>query len=167
MNNEDQRLFFRQVIEQHKGILYKIARAYCPDTEDRQDLLQEIMLQIWKSISKYDRRFALSTWIYRISLNVAISSYRKKKTTKDIFTSLDNSAENIAEETDREKEEMLNLLDRFISELNQFDKALLILYLEDKSHAEISDILGISVSNVGTRVGRIKEKLKQRFKEII
>jgi RNA polymerase sigma-70 factor (ECF subfamily) len=166
MNEKEQRQHFLNIIEQHKGILYTVARAYCPNADDRQDLIQEMMIQIWQSIHKYDDQFKISTWLYRISLNVAISFYRKSSTRSKKYTELTEQLIETPVEDKSENERQLYLLDQFISELKEIDKALMILYLEDKSHTEIAEILGISVSNVGTKIGRIKDKLKTRFSQL-
>lgn len=154
---------FQEVIGQHQGILYKVANLYCQTEEDRKDVMQETLFQLWRSFDKYDNRFKYSTWIYRIAINVAISFYRKNSVKRDQTTAIEE-AENIviAPELD-ETDSRLVLLERFISELKELDKALMVLYLEEKSHQEISEILGISTSNVSTKIGRIKEKLKQKF----
>jgi RNA polymerase sigma-70 factor (ECF subfamily) len=166
MNEKEQRQHFLNIIEQQKGILYTVARAYCPNADDRQDLIQEMMIQIWQSIHKYDDQFKISTWLYRISLNVAISFYRKSSTRSKKYTELTEQLIETPVEDKSENERQLYLLDQFISELKEIDKALMILYLEDKSHTEIAEILGISVSNVGTKIGRIKNKLKTRFSQL-
>jgi len=157
---------FQEVVEMHKGILYKVARTYCKNEEDRQDLIQEMLVQIWKSLPKYNSQFAITTWMYRISLNVAISFYRKNVASQGREIFFDEQTLAFQEVDNAEKEQQLQLLEQFISELNSLDKALIILYLEEKSHAEISDILGISISNISTKVGRIKEKLKIRFTKL-
>lgn len=166
MNKQEQQQFFQEIIEQHKGILFKVARVYCPIETDRQDLIQEMMIQIWQSVHKYNDQFKISTWLYRISLNVAISFYRKNSTRANRFTVLNEQMTEIQTEDKAETEQQLNLLEQFISELKEIDKVLMILYLEDKSHYEIAEILGMSVSNVGTKIGRIKEKLKTRFSQL-
>lgn len=158
---------FLSLIEAHKGILYKVSNAYCPDPEDRKDLVQEIIFQLWKSFANYDSRFQHSTWIYRIALNVAISFYRKETTRKMISNPI---PENIVQRIDvadhKETETGIRFLHQFISELKELDKALILLYLEGKSHKEIADILGITETNTATRIGRIKTILKQRFSQI-
>lgn len=166
MSTEEQKQSFQTLIEQNKGILFKVASMYCQDETDRQDLIQEIMIQIWRSFTKYNNQFKISTWVYRISLNVAISFYRKNENRKRNNISLNEDISQIPEDNKSEEEVQLNLLLHFISELKEIDKALIILYLEDKSYPEIADILGISVSNVGTKIGRIKKSLKQRFLQI-
>lgn len=162
----NQQQFFQEIIERHKGILLKVARVYCRNENDRQDLIQEMMIQIWQSVHKYNDQFKISTWLYRISLNVAISFYRNNSTRAYRFTVLNEKMTEIPTEDKAETEQQLNLLEQFISELKAIDKALMILYLEDKNHAEIAEILGMSISNVGTKVGRIKEKLKTRFSQL-
>lgn len=166
MNRQEQQYFFNKIIEQHKGILFKVARTYCSNDDDRQDLIQEIMIQIWQSLHKYNDQYKISTWLYRISLNVAISYYRKSSTKANKYIELKEQIEETPNEDKAEYENHLNLLEQFINELKEIDKALILLYLENKSHNEISEILGISVSNVGTKMGRIKNKLKTRFSQL-
>jgi RNA polymerase sigma factor (sigma-70 family) len=157
---------FQEVIELHKGILFKVARTYCKSEEDRQDLMQETSIQIWRSLDRYDDKYKISTWLYRIALNVAISFYRKNAKRQEATFPLDIQVLHIYEVENPEKQEQLKLLEGFINELNDLDKALMLLYLEDKTHSEISDVLGISQSNVGTKISRIKDKLKKRFSQI-
>lgn len=166
MNKQEQQFLFEVIIEKHKGILFKVARTYCPDEEDRQDLIQEMMIQIWQSIHKYNDQYKISTWLYRISLNVAISFYRKNSTRANKYTELNEQTVEALIEDKSDNEIHLNLLDQFISELKEIEKALMVLYLEDKSHTEIAEILGLSVSNVGTKIGRIKDQLKLRFSQL-
>ncbi|MGM1430152.1 RNA polymerase sigma factor [Sphingobacterium lactis] len=165
MDKQEQQKFFQEIIERHKGILFKIARVYCRDENDRQDLIQEMMIQIWQSVHRYNDKFKVSTWVYRISLNVAISFYPKSTTRASRFTVLNEQITETPTQDKTEREQQLNLLEQFISELKEIDKALIILYLEDNSHTEIAEILGISTSNVGTKIGRIKDKLKNRFSQ--
>lgn len=166
MDKQDHSQFFQGIIERNKGILLKVARTYCPKEDDRQDLLQEMMIQIWQSIHKYNGQFKISTFLYRISLNVAISYYRKNNLKTNKFTVLDEQLAQTPDEDKTENERLLNLLEQFISEFKEIDKALMLLYLDDKSHAEIAEILGMTVSNVGTKIGRIKDKLKTRFSQV-
>lgn len=163
MDKPTQNKLFDVIITEHKGILLKVAKTYCKDEDDRKDLLQEMMIQVWQSLPRYNSDFKLSTWLYRVVLNVAISYYRKYVTKQKHSQIIDFSIHDFADTLTSERDPNLVLLEKFILELNDLDKALMILYLEDKSYAEISEILGISVSNVSTKVLRIKEKLKQRF----
>ena len=167
MENENKSELFLSVIESHKGILYKIANSYCKDSEDRNDLVQEIIVQLWKSFENYDDRYKYSTWIYRIALNVAISFYRKENRRKEIAHPITDGVLNFAETNSTDDtEKNINLLQQFISELKKLDKALMLLYLEEKSHKETAEILGISETNVATKIGRIKNTLKQKFSSI-
>ena len=156
------------MLEQYKKLIYKIANSYCSNNEDRKDLVQEIVLQLWRSYSKYDQKYKLSTWIYRIALNVSISfcrreSKRKKKSAQ--YT--DAIIENVAERKgDQELEVNLNLLNQFIAQLPALDKAIMLLYLERKPQEEMADILGISKTNVATKISRIKKTLKKQFEQI-
>ena len=159
-------LNFQLIIEEHKGILLKVARTYCQNEDDRIDLIQEMSIQIWRCLDKYKNQCKLSTWIYRIVLNVAISFYRKNVKRNENTVPLDEELSQIPEPENKEKEAQLILLERFIYELNDLDKAMLLLYLEDKSYQEIAEILGISLSNVGTKISRIKSKLKMSFSQI-
>lgn len=156
---------FLNLLNDHKGIIYKIANAYGHHSQDREDLVQEIMLQAWRSFPRYDPTYKVSTWLYRIALNVAISWWRKKKVRQKREVALEEQLEQGGEDTSlaAEKEATLQLLHRFIGELKALDKALMLLYLEEKSYEEIAEILHISKTNVATKVGRIKQKLKQRF----
>ena len=166
MNEKQQKQHFQNIIEQHKGILFKVARAYCQNEDDRQDLIQEMMIQVWQSLHRYNIQFKISTWLYRISLNVAISFYRKNTTRANKYTVLNEQTAQMPTQEKTENEQQLNSLEQFISELKEIDKALMILYLEDKNHTEIAEILGMSVSNVGTKIGRIKDQLKKRFSQL-
>lgn len=159
----DKDQIFQEIIGRHQGILYKVARLYCQTDEDRKDLVQEMLFQLWRSFDKYDDRFKHSTWIYRIALNVAISFYRKNSSRQQQTTTIEEAENIVVTHELNETDSRLILLEKFINELKELDKALIILYLEEKSHQEISEILGVSTSNVSTKVGRIKEKLKQRF----
>ncbi len=156
---------FHNLIEQHKGILIKVARTYCKNEDDRQDLMQEMMVQIWKAMPRYNTDFAVSTFLYRICLNVAISYHRKNSAIQSSIQQIEDRHFAIEDTETNDKEQHLILLDQFINELNELDKALMLLYLEDKSHLEIADVLGLTVTNVATKVGRIKDKLKKRFSQ--
>lgn len=161
-NEED----FLSVLDDHKGILYKVANSYCQHAEDRKDLIQEIIFQLWKSFDKYDSRFRYSTWIYRIALNVAISFYRREKVASSASLEITESILSIGDDTvNEEKETDLAILQQFISGLKELDRALMLLYLEEKAYREIAEIMGITETNVATRIARIKTKLKQQFAE--
>lgn len=158
---------FLAVIEANKGIIYKVANSYCKDEENRKDLIQEVILQLWLSFHKYDEQYKLSTWMYRIALNVAISFYRKESRRNDINHPLPETILHLNEEAAAGAGNAdLDHLHRFIKELKEVDRAIIILYLEENSQQEIGDILGLTVTNVATKVSRIKEQLKQKFASI-
>lgn len=156
---------FLAVIQTHKGIVYKVANAYCRQAEDRKDLVQEIIVQLWKAFDNYTDQYKYATWIYRIALNVAISFYRKENRRKQVANPLSESILDIGDAAGPPDDTTANigLLQQFIAELKELDKALMLLYLEEKSHKEIADIMGISATNVATKIGRIKLLLRQRF----
>ena len=155
---------FLEMLECHKGIIYKIVNSYSRDEENRKDLAQEIIIQLWKSFNNYDDHFKYSTWVYRIALNVSISFYRKEKRRGEISHPLPDNLFSIqADDEDEDKNYLNRLLNEFISELKELDRALVILYLDEKSHKEISEILGLTETNVATKISRIKKLLKQRF----
>ena len=157
--------FFQDLIEQNKGIIYKVANAYCKSEENRKDLIQEILIQIWLSIDKYDDQYKISTWMYRIALNVSISFYRKERRRDEINNPIPDNIYYLSDENLETESTELTLLKMFIRELKELDRAVIILYLEKNSYKEIADILGLSVTNVATKVGRIKQQLKKKFEE--
>lgn len=155
---------FTRLIRENKGIIYKICNSYCANKNDRDDLAQEIIYNLWKSFSSFNTEFKFSTWMYRIALNVAISFYRQEKK----FKNHDSIPEGLIvfEEKPEDKNEVeknLNLLQDFINELKEIDRAIILLYLEDKSHNEISEITGFTETNVATKINRIKDKLRTKF----
>lgn len=157
---------FLELLEQNKKIVFKVASMYTNNREDRADLIQEIIIQLWTSFERYDDTYKFSTWVYRIALNVSISHIRKdSKRKKTIVTEYDAFL-NVKDEisSDNEQEQNIQKLYGFIGTLKPIDKAIILLYLEDKSHQEIAEIIGISTSNVGTRISRIKVKLQEKFK---
>lgn len=155
---------FERIIEQNKRIIYKVANSYCKDADDRKDLVQEIIIQLWRSFATFNNSVKISTWMYRVALNVAISFYRKDSRRKKISTTLsDHLIEIIPDQLPDETEGQINQLQQFIAELKDLDRALLILYLEEKSQKEIAEIVGLSETNASTKINRIKEKLKEKF----
>ena len=155
---------FLSVVETNKGIIYRVANSYCKNSEDRKDLVQEIIIQLWKSFGDYDDRFKHTTWICRIALNVAISFYRKETSRKRISDPLTDGIINLkGADSPEDKESELSALERMIQQLNDLDKALMILYLEERPHKEIAQIIGISETNVATKIGRIKNVLKEKL----
>lgn len=167
MSLQPQNEEFLTLLEQHKKIIYKVCNAYCKETESRKDLAQEIVIQLWKSYKKYDPQFKMSTWVYRIALNVAISFYRRERKNTNT-TSIPDEGLNIADDPGNKSETEANIvqLHQFINQLDELHKALMILYLDDNSYKDIAEVLGITETNVATKINRIKQKLKQQFENI-
>jgi len=154
---------FIRTITEHKRIIFKICNAYCQNIDDREDLAQEIIFQLWKAWKNYNANYKFSTWMYRIALNVAITFYRKDQKSAHTFLMGDHLMEIADEQLEEGLEAKLSVLQQFINELKPLDKALILLYLDEKSHKEMADIMGITSTNVATKIGRIKEQLKQKF----
>ena len=153
---------FIKAIKANEGIIYKIASIYTNGIEDRKDLIQEIIYNLWKSFESFNQKSALSTWMYRVALNVAI--YHLKITKRKILTvPIDEQDLNFHEVGSIDYEEKIKIFRQHLDRLNLLDKGIILLYLENKSYAEIAEIIGISESNVGTKISRIKEKLKKQI----
>lgn len=155
---------FSALIDEHKGIIYKIANSYCRNPEDRKDLIQEIVVHLWKSHDRYDERFQLSTWIYRIALNVAISAYRREKKRGDRVSPLEEIIIEPAAEPEQ-SDPRIATLHRIIDQLDELNRALMILYLDDNSYRDIAGILGLTETNVATKINRLKLKIKEQFNQ--
>lgn len=153
---------FIKVIKENEGLIYKITTLYTNSDQDRRDLYQEIVYQLWKSFGSFKEQSKLSTWMYRVALNTAI--YTLKQTKKRIDHSpIDLKTDQLADEADRHEEERIKLLYEHIQMLNLLEKGIILLYLEGKSQQEIASIVGISISNVGTKISRIRAKLKSQI----
>jgi len=159
----DKKSEFITVIKTHEGIIFKVAAFYMRDADDRQDLYQEIVYQLWKSFDSFKGQSKLSTWIYRVALNTAIYALQKSK--RRITTSvLDQEIIQVPDdEYSMETEERIQSLYKLIRQLNLVEKGIVLLYLEGKSYQEIAEITGISASNVGTKLSRVKEKMKTQI----
>lgn len=159
---------FLSLVEENKKILYKIANAYCKDPMDRPDLVQEMVIQLWQSFNRFDNRSQFSTWMYRIAINVAISFYRNQNRNKPNTIPIKDFVLEIAiaDEMLEQAGDDIRLLYRLINQLDELKKILIILYLDGYSQDEIAEILGISSSNVSTKINRIKQKLQQEFESI-
>lgn len=151
---------YLDILEKHKGIVFKVARSYCSNEFDREDLVQEILAQIWRSLDTYNDAFKVTTWMYRVALNVAISVYRKDKSAAYKHTEIEDRLLTYDMVQESENEQNLSALYAFINELNDIDKAVLLMYLEGENQAEIAANLNITISNVSTKISRIKQKLK-------
>ncbi|EAR01247.1 RNA polymerase sigma factor [Maribacter sp. HTCC2170] len=153
--------FYTSSILPYSGIIIKICRAYTDSQEDFEDYYQEVCLQIWRSKDKFRGDSKWSTWIYRLSLNICLTLIRKKKKTRQYFNT-DAIAENEAIDEDAAfTNEDLGYLYEAIKRLSELDRAIILLYLEEKPNKEIAEIIGTTPNNIGVRVNRIKERLKK------
>ncbi len=148
---------FLILINEHQGIIHKICRLYRDVQEDREDLFQEITFQLWKSHNSFKNNSKISTWIYRIALNTAIATFRKKKQDVEYRPTLPEMAE---EQPDEELALRQERLFSALKQLDDGDKAIITLYLEDLSYQQIADIIGISENYVGVKLNRIKIKIQ-------
>jgi len=155
---------FLQRINQHKRIIYKISKTYVDDPEERKDLSQEIVIQLWKSYDTFRQQCQFSTWLYRVALNTAITYYRKEKKRPSSLPS--NPEMDLPDcEPSMEKEDQLAHFYRAVQELSPIEKALIFLFLEGRTHREIGQDLGISEVNARVRLNRTKEKLQLTIKK--
>ena len=158
---------FVNIISQNKKLIYKVCNSYCRDAEDRRDLVQEVIIRLWQSFGKYDERYKLSTWMYRIALNTAISHYRSgKRRLENTLPLTEDLLEIAGDNPEMETDGRVKQLYIFINALDELNRALMILYLDDNSYREIAGILGISETNVATKISRIKQQLTQQFATI-
>ena len=155
---------FVELLNEHQAQLRRVARLYCPDENDRQDLYQEIVLQLWRAWPRYEARpeAKVSTWLYRVALNVAISDLRRR-TRRPAATSLSRPElpELAAPPPDGPDADDLAQLYRAIERLSDVEKAFVLLYLEERPYAEMADILGITPNNVRVKMHRVQDKLRQ------
>lgn len=159
---------FAALLDAHRGIVFKVANAYCRQAEDRQDLAQEIAAQAWRAFPGYDTARSFPTWLYRIALNVAISHLRnaggrgatesldERHETQPGFLDDDTSARH-------EQDERLRMLYAVIDRQPPLDRALLLLWLDERSQREIAEILGLSESNVSTKLNRLKQRIREQL----
>lgn len=154
---------FEMLLERHRGIVLKVARTYAHAAEDRADLAQEIAAQLWRAWPGYDPARSFSTWMYRIALNTGISFLRGDSLRRHHAVPLDEDMHEIADERghDHEAAERLRILDRFMATLEPLNRALLVLYLEERSTREIAEILGLGESNVTTKISRLKQRIRE------
>ncbi len=154
---------FKSIIDDHKNLIFKVCNSYC-NRNEQKDLEQEILIQIWNSFDRYDGRVKVSTWIYKIALNTAISYYRKNLVNKKRALLIKESELNVTE-YDSELDGKINQLYQYIGLLDYLEKAIILLYLDNYSYKEISEIIGLSKTNISTKINRIKTKLRKEFKQ--
>lgn len=155
-------------LTQHQRILFKVAYMYCRDRDDRQDLVQEMLIQVWRGYERFDGRVQFSTWMYRIAVNVAITHYRSERRRVRDTVPLEEYGLDIAAADalfDHDSDNM-RALRQMINGLDELNRALILLFLEGFSSEEIAEVVGISASNVSTRINRLKTKLQAAFHEL-
>jgi RNA polymerase sigma factor (sigma-70 family) len=157
---------FAALLEQHRGIVFKVAATYCRHHDDRQDLVQEIAAQLWRAFPGYDPVRSFSTWMYRIALNVAISHVRSagSRAPAESLDEAHDSHPGFAVDdgtAQHEADQQLRALYAVIDRQSPMDRALLLLWLEDRSQREIAEVIGISESNVATKLNRLKQRIRE------
>ena len=153
---------FEALLRSHQPILFKTINTYCWHSEDRRDLAQEISTQLWRAWPKYDVTRPFSTWMYRIALNVAICFVRREVRHRRVFTSVEGDSDEICSmlPSDPVAADRIQRLRRFIAAEPPLERALLLLYLEDTPQKEIAEILGITPTNVSTKINRLKQRIR-------
>ncbi|MBA5793343.1 sigma-70 family RNA polymerase sigma factor [Flavobacterium sp. xlx-214] len=155
---------FLDLMQKHKGILYKISRMYFDYAEDQEDLIQEMTYQLWKSYQNFKGDSQFSTWMYRVCLNTALTFFKKEDKKQDKYELHDNY-DKADDESNAYKEEQLSYFYAAVQELNKVEKALIFLFLEGMNHKEIAENLGISEVNARVKLNRTKEKLQTIIKK--
>ena len=153
---------FINTLEQHQKIVHKVCMLYTQTENDHQDLFQEILLQLWKAFPKFRGESKITTWIYKIALYTALGSLKKEKRKQKAVEDYKNIM--IDASSNDQVDDRLEALQQVINKLAQMEKAIIMLYLEEKSYKEISEIMGITENNVGVKINRIKKKIKEELK---
>lgn len=151
---------FVELLEQHQNIVHKVCRLYTNNKDEHNDLFQEITIQLWRAFPKFRGDSKFSTWMYRVGLNTAITLYRKSKRSIKTYELDPLQFKLKSEEYDDTEEEQLKALYKAVHQLNDIEKALVLLYLEDKDYKEISETLGITEVNARVKMNRVKTKLR-------
>lgn len=152
---------FVKIINENQGIIHKVCSVYCDSEEDRRDLFQEILAQLWKSFPSFRQEAKFSTWMYRVALNTAITSFKKNKRQPDKSGMTIDHVQLAHEEYDPELDEQMRLLHQAVARLSGIEKSIILLFLENKSYEEIAEITGITQNYVRVKMNRIKHKLKK------
>lgn len=163
---DDRHDAFSALLQRHRGIVFKVANTYARLAEDRDDLAQEIAARLWHAYPRYDPARSFSTWMYRVALNVAISHVREQTVRgRHDAVPLEEGMHDLADAdgVDHERDQHIRLLQGFIQRQPPLERALLLLYLEDRPQREIAEILGITESNVSTKIGRLKQRIRDEL----
>ena len=152
---------FLQIIQKNQGIIHKVCNIYCDTEDDRNDLFQEIVVQLWRSYPTFRNESKVSTWMYRVALNTAITSFKKSKRRPDQNRLTYENFQIEDEAYDTETEERIRSLHKAVNHLTGIEKSIVLLYLENKKYEEIAEITGITQNYVRVKMNRIKKKLKK------
>jgi len=152
---------FLQIIKRNQGIIHKVCNIYCDDQDDRNDLFQEIVAQLWKSFPSFREESKFSTWMYRVALNTAITTFKKTKRRPDQNRLTYENFQVKDENYDTETEDEIKNLHRAVAQLTGVEKSIVLLFLENKKYEEIAEITGITQNYVRVKMNRIKKKLKK------
>jgi RNA polymerase sigma-70 factor (ECF subfamily) len=167
MRNGKTEMAFEKLVYEHQDIISKVCHIYCHNASQREDLFQDITINLWKGLPAFKGNARISTWIYRVSINTAITAFHKRKKNRLIFSGhIPEPIDNLAE-TDLNNEMEVKALYTGIKALKAVDRAIILLYLEDKTYEEIAEIIGISIKNVSVRLVRIRKKLKKLVEPLI
>ena len=164
MDADEQQRIFDEWLGEHRGLFFKVLRSYAFNAHDREDLFQEIATQVWHSIPKFRSHSKVSTWIYRVALYSAIAWSKKEKRYQDRVQTIDG-CEQVLLTASKERNPQLDWLFEQIGELGEIDRSLTLLMLDGFSYREISETLGITESNVGVKINRIKKRLSEKLEE--
>jgi len=152
---------FLQIIQKNQGIIHKVCNMYCDLEEDRNDLFQEIVAQLWKSFPSFRNDSKFSTWMYRVALNTAITTFKKDKRRPDQSRLTYENFQIAEDKYNAETEESIKQMHRAVAQLTGIEKSIVLLYLENKKYEEIAEITGITQNYVRVKMNRIKKKLKK------
>jgi RNA polymerase sigma factor (sigma-70 family) len=163
MNLPDKQRQFIALLDPHRKMLYKLAFVHCRSRDDRKDLVQEMLIQLWRAFDQFDGRVKFSTWLYRVAANTAISFYRSEHRHAQELVSMEEVSAGLesTEQAFDESNDAMRALRSLLDQMDELNSTLILLYLDGQSHEEIATTVGISVSNVGTRISRIKQKLTE------
>lgn len=151
---------FSQLVKDNKGLIIKVSRLYTNSPEDEQDLFQEIVLQLWRSYDTFRGQSKISTWMYRVALNTAITLFRKKTKSPQTDELMDYHHRDYVEDND-EKQQQISLLYKVVKMLPKMERAIVMMYLDDLPYREIAETLGISEVNARVKMNRLKKTLKE------
>lgn len=154
---------FKLLVNKHKGLIFKVCNLYVHNREDRKDLFQEILIQLWKSFHNFQNKSTITTWIYRVALNTAISYFRKESK-RPRSHSLSEISVDIPDFQDDTTEQSIQMHEAIL-QLSEIERAIIFLYFEEKTYEEMAELLGIDTNHLGVKLNRIKQKISKIVKE--